>query len=76
MPVRHLRRRMSKVVQNHRYNAQARKLTIDFTSGKTYEYDGVPPEAYEAFVAAESKGKHFGEHIRGQYPHKLVEPAA
>ena len=42
-------------------------LRIRFTSGKDYTYDDVPPEVWEEFVEAESQGKYFNEHIRGEY---------
>lgn len=44
------------------------QLVIDFKSGGTYVYDGVPREAYDALIAADSVGKHFHQHIRGKFP--------
>lgn len=43
-------------------------LTIDFKSGGTYVYAGVPRKEYEALIAAESVGKHFHQHIKGKFP--------
>lgn len=42
-------------------------LTIRFKSGGTYDYAGVTPEQYHAFVNAESVGSHFHNHIRGKF---------
>lgn len=41
-----------------------RELTIEFRKGGMYVYSDVPPEAFEALVAAPSKGKHFLANIR------------
>jgi len=49
------------------YNPNSHKLTIDFKSGQTWEYDGVAPDHYDALMSADSVGKHFHEHIRGTF---------
>jgi hypothetical protein len=41
-------------------------------SGKTYDYLDVPPEAYAALMAAESRGAWFNEHIRDRYRFRRV----
>lgn len=64
--------RVSKAIKHHRYDAKTQKLTIEFRSGRTYSYAGVPPAEYEAFDKAESLGRHFGSRIRGKYAHELV----
>lgn len=48
------------------YDAATKTLAITFTRGpgNVYTYDGIEPEAHEAFINAESLGKHFGEHIQ------------
>lgn len=33
-----------------------------------YGYEGVPPEVFEAFQAAESKGAFFNTQLKGKYP--------
>lgn len=43
-------------------------LVIDFKSGGTYVFEGVPRKDYESLIAAESVGKHFHQHIRGKFP--------
>jgi hypothetical protein len=42
-------------------------MEVTYHSGKTYVHHGVPPELYNQFLAAESKGKFFGAHIRNQF---------
>ena len=57
-----------------RYDAKARTLFASFRGRKhrNYIYDGVPPEKYEALMAAESKGAWFNAHIRDRYPFREV----
>ncbi len=44
------------------YDALTRELRIKFRlSGVVYVYFDVPPEEYEEFVAAESKGQYLNE---------------
>lgn len=48
------------------YNAAMKTLAVQFTrgAGAIYHYPNVEPETHAAFMAAESKGKFFGEHIK------------
>ena len=41
-------------------------------SGKRYDYEGVPPETYEAFKQAFAKGRFFNEHIRSKFRYRLI----
>jgi hypothetical protein len=49
------------------YDEARRFLDIDLTTGRTYRYLDVPPTMYEAFMAAESKGRFYNDHIRDVY---------
>jgi len=49
------------------YNPNSDTLEIEFSSGGVYWYTDVPQEIYDALMAAESKGKYFGQHIKGKY---------
>jgi hypothetical protein len=42
-------------------------LFVRLKSGKFYEYENVPEEVYQDFIAADSLGKFFGENIKDQY---------
>ena len=42
-------------------------MTVVFPNGRSYEYDGVPPDIYENFQKADSKGSYFNTYIRGSY---------
>lgn len=50
------------------YDAATKTLAVQFCSRGPchfYHYPNVEPEVHEAFMAAESKGKFFGQHIQG-----------
>jgi hypothetical protein len=47
--------------------ADRRELLGAFTTGRRYVYEGVPPEAADAFRAARIKGRHFNARIRDFY---------
>ena len=62
----------STVIRRFDYDAARRRLTVVFTSGEVYAYDGVPAELAEAFRAAFSKGRFFGAHVRDAFPHRRL----
>ena len=47
-------------------------LRIEFKGGGAYEYAGVPAAAHADLMAADSKGQHFHQHIRGRFTHRKV----
>lgn len=49
------------------YEAAKRELTVVFVSGRAYVYFGVPPEVYDQFMRAPSKGEFFNLMIRDRY---------
>lgn len=57
----------SLVIRSFEYRPRESDLEILFVTGRRYVYHGVPPEAFEAFRAAFSKGRAFNAHIRGRY---------
>jgi lysyl-tRNA synthetase class 2 len=58
---------ISSVITELKYDQQSNELDIRFITGKIYRYSGVPPEVYEAFSAALSKGKFYNALIRDGY---------
>jgi len=60
------------------YDAARRTLEVTFTRGPghVYQYPNVEPEVHAAFMAAESKGTFFGEHIRPLAFDKFPAPVA
>jgi hypothetical protein len=54
------------------YDAATQEMHVQFSSGATYSYIGVPPEHHEALANADSIGAHFAKHIRPNYTGKRV----
>jgi KTSC domain len=57
----------STVIRTISYHADTRELEVEFTTGRSYLFHDVPPEAAEAFRVARIKGRHFNARIRGRY---------
>lgn len=57
----------SEAVSRIEYDPPTRTLFVQFTSGEWYSYSGVSPRVHADFVAAESHGRFFQDHIRGCY---------
>lgn len=63
------------------YDPEEQILEIEFKSrkegepGTLYHYREFSQEAYDAFVAAESKGSHFIKHVKPKYNCTKVGPA-
>jgi hypothetical protein len=60
---------VSKALAAVAYDEGNRLLYLKFHSGKVYRYFEFefPAHQYDEFLAAESHGKYFGEHIRGKF---------
>lgn len=61
------------MLQSAGHDPETNTLEVRFKNGSTYRYSGVSAEAHAEFMAAESKGKHFGTHIKGKYECQKVE---
>lgn len=57
----------SSVIRRFAYDATRQQLRITFLSGRVYAYENVPPETYQGFSSAFSKGTFFNRHIRDHY---------
>ncbi len=57
----------SSVIRRFDYDEPARRLDVEFVSGRRYSYLGVPPEMVAAMRAAFSKGSYFNRHIRDHF---------
>lgn len=42
-------------------------MTVKFTNGGTYRYEGVTAAQHAHMMTAESIGTHFHKHIRGKF---------
>lgn len=49
------------------YAPDHRLLTLEFHSGKVYEYLDVPTQIYQDLLQADSKGRYFNLHIRNHF---------
>jgi hypothetical protein len=46
---------------------ESAQLTATFVNGAIYQYDGIPLDEYNTFMAAESKGSYFSKHISRKF---------
>jgi hypothetical protein len=60
----------SEAIAEIRYDAGRSTLFVRFMDGEWYSYFDVPSRAHEAFVAAESHGRFFHDHIRDKYAYR------
>ena len=49
------------------YDIETETLQIQFVSGKTYTYEGVPASVYNGLLEASSPGQFFNSTIKGVY---------
>lgn len=49
------------------YDSTERKLEVEFKQGAVYLYLDVPPDVFDAFVSADSKGVFFNATIKNSY---------
>ena len=58
----------SRLIQGAAYDPATETLRIQLVNSiDVYHYRGVPPEVYEAFLGAESRGRYYAEHIKPVY---------
>ncbi|WP_349257237.1 KTSC domain-containing protein [Vitreimonas sp.] len=57
----------SSAISQVEYDAATSTLSVWFTSGKQYDYPGVPATLYQQLLSAPSVGQFFNAHIRDQY---------
>ena len=49
------------------YDSATQTLEIEFHSGDTYQYHGVPQQIHEQLMAASSHGRYFAAHIKNVF---------
>ena len=62
----------SSMVSSVGYDAASRTMVVSFPNGKRYAYEDVSQKQHDDFVGSESVGRHFGQHIRGQFQHRIL----
>jgi len=54
------------------YDESKRELRVEFHSGATHDFLGVPPEKHREMMAADSKGRYFHQHIRDSFAQRKM----
>jgi hypothetical protein len=49
------------------YDSVTRRMRIQFASGHSYDFCGVPPSIFDGLRSASSKGSYYERHIKGRY---------
>jgi hypothetical protein len=49
------------------YDKDSQRLKLTFPNGRSYSYDAVPPDLYQQWLQADSKGDFYNTFIRGSY---------
>jgi KTSC domain-containing protein len=62
----------SRAIRNQFYVPAKRELWVTFVTGRRYVYENVPPDVFDAFTAAPSRGAFFNHEIRDRYPFREV----
>jgi len=57
----------SEAIREIAYDEASAMLHVRFTDGHWYRYFAVPRAIYDAFLAADSHGRFFHDHIRDRY---------
>ena len=64
----------SSQIKSAGHNPETRTMEVEFKSGAVYLYNDVSAETFLIFMAAESKGRHFRDHIKGKYETRKLPP--
>lgn len=64
----------SSSIMGHGYDAATRTLAVQFKGGKTYHYEGVPPEVMTSLGKAESAGSFISKNLVGKFKTTKLEP--
>lgn len=54
------------------YAESQARLYLLFHSGEVYRYFDFPQWQYQEFLAADSKGRYFGDRIRGRFRYERI----
>ncbi|WP_245783208.1 KTSC domain-containing protein [Amycolatopsis sacchari] len=62
----------SSVIKTVGYDPARRILDVEFHNEHVYRYDDVDNATFAEFMAAESKGRYFNEHIQHGYEYERL----
>ena len=70
---------VSTLISEIGYDADTRTLEVEFKRGRlprppVWRYHDVPPEIHERLLTAESPGRYFFRHVRGNYQESDASP--
>ena len=54
------------------YDDESQTLEVEFIKSGVYQYFGVPREVFEAFLAADSKGRFLAQNVKGQFEYSQM----
>ncbi len=57
----------SSVIKDFEYEPELARLTVNFVTGRVYQYFMVPPDVAASFHGALSKGTYFNSRIRDHF---------
>ena len=57
----------SSAIKSVGHDPETNMMEVEFQSGHVYTYKDVPEEAHADFISSTSIGKHFNNHIQGNY---------
>ncbi|HJX28434.1 MAG TPA: KTSC domain-containing protein [Thermoanaerobaculia bacterium] len=57
----------SSAISSVGYDPRRETLEVEFRSGTIYRFFAVPAEIYKDFLRSSSKGRFFGQRIRGRF---------
>ena len=57
----------SSVLASASYDPETREMELTFTSGRSYTYNEVPQETFDALASAPSAGRYFNNFIKDIY---------
>lgn len=63
----------SSTISEAEYFPESKILRITYTTGKKYDYAGVPETLWTAMQSATSVGSFVANNIKGNYQYKLVK---
>ncbi|MET0386691.1 MAG: KTSC domain-containing protein [Polyangiales bacterium] len=65
----------SQAVVSAGYEPQSQTLELEFSTGRIYQYDGVPASVYQWLLRTKSKGSYVSRMINGRYGYRDVSPS-
>jgi KTSC domain-containing protein len=60
----------SRAIRDLFYVPAKRELWVTFVTDWRYAYDDIPPDVFDAFKTASSRGAFFNREIRGRYAYR------